>query len=130
MNSPLRSPPRPAGEDFRVVLEETARISDGGVSVPRPPGGVWKSAGAILGDKFSVAWRVLDAQYWGVAQRRRRIFLVADFSGHSAGEILFEQDRLFGHTAESECAGQGVAAAAQICSGDSSRADSDIDAGN
>ena len=49
-------------EDFRAVLEETCRIADSGISIPRPPGGVWKSAGAILGDQFSVAWRVLDAQ--------------------------------------------------------------------
>jgi DNA (cytosine-5)-methyltransferase 1 len=51
----------PRGEDFRAVLEEIVRIVDGGLSVPRPPGGIWKSAGAILGAQFSVAWRVLDA---------------------------------------------------------------------
>ena len=105
----------PYGEDFRVVLEETARIADGGVSVPRPPGGVWKPAGAILGEQFSVAWRVLDAQYWGVPQRRRRIFLVADFGGHSAGQILFEQDSVFGYTEAGENARQSVAAAARSC---------------
>ena len=67
------------GEDFKAVLEETARIADNNILIPRPPGGVWKSAGCILGNQFSIAWRVLDAQYWGVAQRRKRIFLVADF---------------------------------------------------
>jgi len=106
------------GEDFRAVLEETCRIADGGVSVPRPPSGVWKPAGAILGDQFSVAWRVLDAQYWGVAQRRKRIFLVADFAGHSAGEILFEQDRLFGNPAPGGGPRQGAAPAAPAGAGD------------
>jgi DNA (cytosine-5)-methyltransferase 1 len=54
------------GEDFRVVLEEICGIAEHGLSVPRPPGGKWESAGAILGEKFSVAWRVVDAQYWFV----------------------------------------------------------------
>src|SRR5690554_4397278 len=56
------------GEDFRAVLEETAKIAECRISIPRPPKGIWKSAGTILGDKFSIAWRVLDAQYWGVPQ--------------------------------------------------------------
>ena len=86
------------GEDFKAVLEETARIADNNILIPRPPGGVWKSAGCILGSQFSVAWRVLDAQHWGVAQRRKRIFLVADFGGYAAPKILFEQDRLFRNT--------------------------------
>jgi DNA (cytosine-5)-methyltransferase 1 len=89
------------GEDFRAVLEETTRIADGTVSIPRPTKGIWKSAGCILGHKFSIAWRVLDAQYWGVAQRRKRIFLVADFGGDTAPKILFEQDSLFGNTSKS-----------------------------
>lgn len=97
------------GEDFRAVLEETCRIADSSVSVPRPPGGVWLSAGAILGQEFSLAWRVLDAQYWGLAQRRKRIFLVADFTGHTAPEILFKQDGLFGDTAPGEETRQGAA---------------------
>lgn len=90
------------GEDFKAVLEETARIADSTISIPRPPGRVWKPAGCILGEQFSIAWRVLDAQYWGVAQRRKRIFLVADFGGNTAPKILFEQDRLFGNTKESQ----------------------------
>ena len=90
------------GKDFKAVLEEITRIADGNVSIPRPSGGVWKFAGCILGDKFSIAWRVLDAQYWGVAQRRKRIFLVADFGGHTAPKILFEQDRLLRNTQESK----------------------------
>ena len=93
------------GEDFKAVIEETIRIVSDGVSIPRPSCGSWKSAGCILGQQFSLAWRVLDAQYWGVAQRRRRIFLVADFGGHTAPQILFEQDRLFGDTPQSESQG-------------------------
>ncbi|MCL2697525.1 MAG: DNA cytosine methyltransferase [Oscillospiraceae bacterium] len=104
----------PHGEDFRVVLEETARIADSGISIPRPADGVWKPAGCILGEQFSIAWRVLDTQYWpGTPQRRRRIFLVADFGGHSASKVLFEQNRLFGDFAESEGSRQGFAAAAR-----------------
>ncbi|MCK9435691.1 MAG: DNA cytosine methyltransferase, partial [Synergistaceae bacterium] len=70
------------GEDFRAVIEEIVRIKYSACDVPRPESGRWESAGAILlGDEFSLAWRVMDAQFWGVAQRRRRIFLVADFGG-------------------------------------------------
>ena len=102
------------GEDFRVVLEEIVRIKDSACSVPRPDSGTWESAGTIvLGNQFSLAWRCLDAQYWGVAQRRRRIFLVADFAGLSAPKILFEQDRLLGHPAPGGGQGQGTAAPAQ-----------------
>ena len=101
------------GEDFRIVLEETCRIADRAISVPRPPSGRWEPAGAILGTGFSLAWRVLDAQYWPqTPQRRRRIFLIADLGGTSAPEILFEQSRLFGDTAEGEEAREGAAAPA------------------
>lgn len=101
------------GEDFRAVVEEIVRIKDSASHVPRPDTGRWEPAGAaILGDRFSLAWRVLDAQYWGVAQRRRRIFLVADFGGRTAPQILFEQDRLFGDSSESRSAGQGTAGTA------------------
>ena len=77
------------GEDFRAVLEETVRIVDKDAVIPRPACGKWRNSGCIVGDGFSVAWRVLDAQFWGVPQRRRRIALVADFGGGSALEILF-----------------------------------------
>ena len=100
----------PKGEDFRIVLEEFIRIADGGLSVPRPPRGRWESAGAVLGDQCSLAWRVYDTQYWPCTpQRRRRIYLVADFGGHTAPQVLFEQDRLLGDTAPSEGARQGLA---------------------
>ena len=83
------------GEDFRRVLEELCRVKDDAADVPRPK--KWQSAGLIWGDGYSVAWRVLDAQYWGVPQRRKRIYLVADFDGDSAGKILFESEGVSGH---------------------------------
>lgn len=108
------------GEDFRAVIEEIVHIKDSTCHVPRPDTGRWESAGAaILGDQFSLAWRVLDAQYWGVAQRRRRIFLVADFGGLTAPKILFEQERLLGDPAEGQGQGKGVTTAAGNSSADS-----------
>jgi len=102
------------GEDFRAVIEEIVRIKDSSCDVPRPEYGRWESAGAVfLGGEFSLAWRVLDAQFWGVAQRRRRIFLVADFGGLTAPEILFKQDSLFGNIAESRGERQGASASAE-----------------
>ena len=86
------------GEDFRCVLEEITRIKDSTVKLTRPSR--WQSAGEILGDNFSLAWRVLDAKYFGVPQRRRRIFLVADLDGGSSREILFEQKSMSGDTSE------------------------------
>ena len=108
------------GEDFRAVIEEIVHIKDSTCHVPRPDSGRWESAGAaILGDQFSLAWRVLDAQYWGVAQRRRRIFLVADFGGLTAPKILFEQERLLRDPAEGQGQGKGVTTAAGNSSADS-----------
>ena len=91
------------GEDFRAVLEELARIEQPDVSIPRPSGrgGRWSKAGAIAGNGWSLAWRQLDAQYWGVPQRRKRIALVADFGGQRAAEILFERTSLSGNPCES-----------------------------
>ena len=108
------------GEDFRAVIEEIVHIKDSTCHVPRPDTGRWESAGAaILGDQFCLAWRVLDAQYWGVAQRRRRIFLVADFGGLTAPKILFEQERLLRDPAEGQGQGKGVTTAAGNSSADS-----------
>jgi DNA (cytosine-5)-methyltransferase 1 len=90
------------GEDFRIVLEELAKIKDPTVSIPRPKDGKWRNAGEIVGNGFSIAWRVLDAQFWGVPQRRRRIYLVADFAGESAGKILFESESVSGDIEQSE----------------------------
>ncbi len=91
------------GEDFRAVLEELARVEQPDVSIPRPSGrgGRWSKAGAIAGNGWSLAWRQLDAQYWGVPQRRKRIALVADFRGQRAAEILFERTSLSGNFDES-----------------------------
>ena len=97
------------GEDFRCVLEEFVRICDEKISVPRPANGRWNPAGEIVGDGFSVAWRTLDAQYWGVPQRRKRIYLVADFAGGRAGKILFERESMRGNSAKGRAAGQRTA---------------------
>ena len=87
----------PKGEDFRIVLEEIVRVKCGSVYVPGPYPWAWQPAGRILlGTDFSLAWRCLDAQYWGVAQRRKRIFLVADFAGRTADKILFIPEGMFG----------------------------------
>lgn len=100
------------GEDFRTVLEELCKIKRSDTLIPKPPkrGGrnAWNDAGLIVGDGFSIAWRVLDAQFWGVPQRRRRIFLVADFRGQCAGEILFEREGLSRSFAESRKAWKGI----------------------
>ena len=76
------------GEDFKAVLEEICKVKGSEVSIPKPS--KWERAGSIMGDGYSVAWRVFDAQFWGVPQRRNRIYLVADFDGGSARKILFE----------------------------------------
>ncbi|WP_294143858.1 DNA cytosine methyltransferase [uncultured Clostridium sp.] len=95
------------GEDFRAVLEEICKIKDEGVSIPKSD--KWTKAGEIVGDGFSAAWRVLDAQFWGVPQRRKRIYLVADFAGGCAGKILFESEGLSRYSKESFCSWQGTA---------------------
>ncbi len=97
------------GEDFRAVLEEVCKIKDESVSVPKPS--KWNSAGKIMGDDYSVAWRQLDAQFWGVPQRRKRIYLVADFAGWCAGKILFESEGVSGYSKESIQSWQGSASA-------------------
>lgn len=106
------------GEDFRCVLEEFVGIS-AEISVPRPAGGRWSQSGEIVGDGYSVAWRQLDAQYWGVPQRRKRIYLVADFAGERAGEILFERESLRGHPAACGAPRQGATAYAARSAGGS-----------
>ena len=86
------------GEDFRAVLEELARVEQPNAVIPEPPrGGRWSKAGAIAGNGWSLAWRQLDSQYFGVAQRRKRIALILDLGGQRAGEILFERTSLSRH---------------------------------
>ena len=104
------------GEDFRRVLEELCRVKDDAADVPRPK--KWQSAGLIFGNGYSVAWRVLDAQYWGVPQRRKRIYLVADFDGNSAGKILFESEGLSGHSEKMQAARKDFARTAQNSAGE------------
>lgn len=107
------------GEDFRAVIEEIVHIKDSACHVPRPDSGKWGPAGAaILGHEFSLAWRVLDAQFWGVPQRRRRIFLVADFGGLTAIQILFKQESLFEYPAACRSAEAGAAGGIKGCIGD------------
>lgn len=91
------------GEDFHAVLQSLCRVIDPDATIPRPTdarGGIkWPRAGAILADHYSLAWRTMDAQHWGVPQRRLRISLVLDLTGGRAGEILFEPESLRGHFA-------------------------------
>lgn len=109
------------GEDFRVVLEEAARVADESTVIPGPPKGKWRTAGCIMGDGFSIAWRVLDAQFWGVPQRRRRIAFVADFGGQSAPEMLFVRKSLSGDSAAGGTARESIAGDAADCVGITNR---------
>ena len=95
------------GKDFKAVLEEICKVKDPCVYVPESA--KWQNAGEILGDGFSVAWRVFDAQFWGVPQRRKRIYLVADFAGGCAGKILFESEGVSGYTPQGFKSWQGAA---------------------
>jgi DNA (cytosine-5)-methyltransferase 1 len=94
--------------DFLEVLHELIHLKDKTLSIPVPKGG-WSTAGEIVGDGFSLGWRTFDAQFWGVAQRRRRCYIVIDFAGERAGEILFDETRLRGNPPQSGLAGQGAA---------------------
>ena len=95
------------GKDFKAVLEEICKVKDPCVYVPGSA--KWQNAGEILGDGYSVAWRVFDAQFWGVPQRRKRIYLVADFAGGCAGKILFESEGVSGYTPQGFKSWQGTA---------------------
>ena len=102
------------GNDFHAVLEKLAKIIDHEVSIPRPPADKkgrlkWAKAGLICGNGWSIAWRTIDAQHWGVPQRRRRIALVVDFGGQRAGEILFERKGVSGDLDQSIPPWKGIA---------------------
>lgn len=105
------------GEDFHAVLQSLCRVIDPDAVIPRPTdarGGIkWPRAGAILADHYSLAWRTMDAQHWGVPQRRLRISLVLDLTGGCAGEILFEPESLRGHFAPGVTPGQATAGAVE-----------------
>ncbi len=96
------------GDDFKAVLEEICKVKDADVFVPKPE--KWQQSGEIVADDYSVAWRVFDAQFWGVPQRRKRVFLVADFTDRSAGKILFESESLHGYSAKSKKPWERIAA--------------------
>lgn len=96
------------GEDFRAVLEKVTNAN-----IPMPTSGKWATAGMVRGGEVDTAWRILDAQYWGVPQRRKRIYLIGDFGGQRAGEILFKSESVLGYTPKSkeqraEVAGQST----------------------
>ena len=98
------------GEDFRIVLEETAKVKDKNAVIPGlAKGQKWTTSGCIMADGWSIAWRVHDAQFWGVPKRRKRISLVADFGGQSAPEILFERKSVSGDIEQSEQKGEETA---------------------
>ena len=106
------------GEDFKSVLEAVIGIKEEGVQVPAPDHNRWPKADLYLGDGWSVAYRVLDAQYWGVPQRRARIYLVADFAGGRAPEILFKSDGLSGYTPQGIGTWEGTAGGAEEGTGE------------
>ena len=103
------------GADFQSVLEEVCSVKGYEIHTPRPER--WPTAGEIVADDFSLAWRVFDAQYWGVPQRRKRIYLVADLAGGSAGKILFESEGVSGYTPQGFRSWQGAAGASEKGSG-------------
>ena len=103
------------GADFQSVLEKICSIKGYEIDPARPA--KWPAAGEIVADDFSLAWRVFDAQYWGVPQRRKRIYLVADFAGGSAGKILFESEGVSGYTPQGFRPWQGAAGAFEESAG-------------
>lgn len=105
------------GEDFKAVLEAVIGIVEPNAQVPMPEKARWPYADLYMGDGWSVAYRTLDAQYWGVPQRRRRIYLVADLAGGSAGKILFESEGLPGYSAEGFRSWQRAAGSFTPCAG-------------
>ena len=105
------------GEDFKAVLEAVIGIVQPDTQVPMPEKARWPYADLYMGDGWSVAYRTLDAQYWGVPQRRRRIYLVADLAGRGAGKILFESEGLSGYSAEGFRSWQRAAGSLETCIG-------------
>ena len=106
------------GDDFKAVLEAVIGIKEEGIEVPSPENHRWPKSDVFLGDGWSVAYRVFDAQYWGVPQRRARIYLVADLAGGSAGEVLFKSEGVSGYTPQGFRAWQGTAGGAEEGAGE------------
>ena len=105
------------GEDFRTVLEELIKIVEPKAVMPAVPPSGWAYADSYVGNGWSLAYRVFDAQYWGVPQRRRRIHLVVDFRGERAGEVLFEREGVRGYFATGGTPWQRAAGDAADCAG-------------
>ena len=105
------------GRDFQSVLETVIGVKEADAQVPPPGKDGWPYADLYMGDGWSLAYRTIDAQFWGVPQRRRRIYLVADFAGGSAGRILFESEGLSGYSPESFRAWQRAARCPADCAG-------------
>jgi len=105
------------GEDFGAVLDSLCKIKSEDYAVPLLEKGKWDRAGSIVGEDFSLAWRVFDAQYFGVPQRRKRIYLVADFAATSAGKILFESEGVSGYSSQSFCPWKKTAGNFEGCTG-------------
>ena len=101
------------GDDFKAVLEAVIGVKEEGIEVPSPENHRWPKSDVYLGNGWSVAYRVFDAQYWGVPQRRARIYLVADLAGGSAGEVLFKSEGLSGYTPQGFRSWQGAARCAE-----------------
>lgn len=86
-----------SGKDFREVLQQIFNITEDNINaIPQPE--TWNNSGAVLGNNCSITWRLFDAQFWGVPQRRRRIFLMADFAGGGGrfNPVLFEPEGMYG----------------------------------
>ena len=109
-----------SGEDFKAVLEAVIGVAEPGTQVPMPEKNRWPYADCYMGDGWSVAYRVLDAQFWGVPQRRKRIYLVADFAGGRAFDILFKSEGVSGYSAEGFRSWQRTAGSAADCTGTAS----------
>ena len=106
------------GDDFKAVLEAVIGVKEEGIEVPSPENHRWPKSDVYLGDGWSVAYRVFDAQYWGVPQRRARIYLVADLAGGSAGEVLFKSEGVSGYTPQGFRSWQGAAGGTEESAGE------------
>lgn len=106
------------GRDFRIVLEELVKIAEPEATMPDVPSKGWPRADCYRGNGWSLAYRTLDAQYWGIPQRRRRIYLVADFTGRSARKILFEREGLRGYFTEGRTPWETTAGDSGSCIGE------------
>ena len=114
------------GRDFKAVLEAVIGLIEPGAEVPMPEKSRWPYADIYMGERWSVAYRTVDAQHWGVPQRRRRVYLVGDLAGQCAGQVLFESEGLSGYSAEGFRSWQraardpsaGLGAAGGICLND------------